>query len=73
VRRGRATPEMIFSAHDTCDVGKEDDALVAEDYRVPIVFTGEVSWVEIDADGAAVDSDHRLDPDELLRVAMARQ
>ena len=68
-----ATAAMIFSADDTCDVGKEDGALVAEDYPVPNAFTGEVSWVEIDIGDAAADADHRLDPDELLRVAMARQ
>jgi arylsulfatase A-like enzyme len=68
-----ATAAMIFSADDTCDVGREDGALVAEDYPVPNAFTGEVRWVEIDVDDAAVDADHRLDPDELLRVAMARQ
>ena len=52
-RRGpiAATAAMVFSADDTCDVGKEDGALVAEDYPVPNDFTGEVNWVEID--GAA--------------------
>jgi hypothetical protein len=39
---------------------------------VPNVFTGEINWVEIDIGDAAVDGDHRLEPDELLRVAMAR-
>jgi hypothetical protein len=68
-----ATAAMIFSADDTCDVGKEDGALVAEDYPVPNAFTGEINWVEIDVGDAAVDADHRLEPDELLRVAMARQ
>jgi arylsulfatase len=68
-----ATAAIIFSADDTCDVGKEDGALVAEDYPIPNHFTGEVSWVEIDVDDAAADADHRLDPDELLRVAIARQ
>ena len=68
-----ATAAMIFSADDTCDVGREDGALVAEDYPVPNAFTGEVNWVEIDVGDAAADADHRLDPDELLRVAMARQ
>jgi arylsulfatase len=56
-----ATAAMMFSADDTCDVGKEGGALVAEDYPVPNDFTGEVNWVDV------------LDPDELLRVAMARQ
>jgi hypothetical protein len=68
-----ATAAMIFSADDTCDVGREDGALVAEDYPVPNAFNGEVNWVEIDVAEAAADVDHRLDPDELLRVAMARQ
>jgi arylsulfatase A-like enzyme len=68
-----ATAAMIFSADDTCDVGKEGGALVAEDYPVPNAFTGEVNWVEIDIGEAAEDEDHTLDPDELVRVAMARQ
>ena len=42
------TAAMIFSADDTCDVGVENGALVAEDYPVPNAFTGEVNWVEID-------------------------
>jgi arylsulfatase len=67
------TAALIFSADDTCDVGKEGGALVADDYPVPNDFTGEVNWVEIDVDDAALDEDHRLSPDELLRVAMARQ
>jgi arylsulfatase A-like enzyme len=68
-----ATAAMIFSADDTCDVGRENGALVAEDYPVPNTFTGEVNWVEIDVSKAAADADHQIDPDELLRVAMARQ
>ncbi|HSD01044.1 MAG TPA: hypothetical protein VLB81_01640, partial [Gaiellales bacterium] len=68
-----ATAAMIFSADDTCDVGREDGALVAEDYPVPNAFTGEVNWVEIDTGETAIDADHLLEPDELLRVAMARQ
>jgi arylsulfatase A-like enzyme len=68
-----ATAAMIFSADDTCDVGMEGGALVAEDYPVPNAFTGEISWVEIDVDEAAVDDDHVVSSDERLRVAMARQ
>jgi arylsulfatase len=68
-----ATAAMVFSADDTCDVGREDGALVADDYPVPNAFTGEIAWVEIDVDDAAVDADHVLESDELLRVAMARQ
>ena len=68
-----ATAALIFSADDTCDVGREGGALVAEDYPVPNDFTGEISWVELDVGAAADDADHQLDHDELLRVAMARQ
>jgi arylsulfatase len=68
-----ATAAMIFSADDTCDVGRENGALVADDYPVPNAFTGTINWVEIHVGAAAADADHRLDPDELLRVAMARQ
>ncbi len=68
-----ATAAMIFSADDTLDVGREDGALVADDYPASTVFTGTVNWVELDVADAAADADHRLDPDELLRVAMARQ
>ncbi len=68
-----ATAAMIFSADDTCDVGRENGALVADDYPVPNAFTGEVNWVEIDVGDASADDDHKLDPDELFRVAMARQ
>jgi arylsulfatase len=67
------TAPAVFSADDTCDVGVENGALVADDYPVPNAFTGEVNWVEIDVGMAAADADHLIDPDELLRVAMARQ
>ena len=68
-----ATAAMIFSADDTCDIGKEGGALVAEDYPVPNDFTGEVNWVEIDVAEAAEDADHLISPEERLRIAMARQ
>jgi arylsulfatase A-like enzyme len=68
-----ATAAMIFSADDTCDVGEENGALVADDYPVPNTFTGQVNWVEIDVGKAAEDADHQIDPDEIVRVAMARQ
>ena len=67
------TAAMIFSADDTCDIGVENGALVADDYPVPNAFTGEVNWVEIDVGDAAADQDHLIDADERVRVAMARQ
>ena len=36
-------------------------------------FTGRVRWVQIDLDEAAEDADHLITPEELPRVAMARQ
>jgi hypothetical protein len=43
------------------------------DDEIPNTFTGEVNWVEIDVGATAADADHQIDPDELLRAAMARQ
>ena len=68
-----ATAPMIFSADDTCDVGMEGGALVADDYPDPNHFTGQISWVEIDVAEAAEDADHMIDPEERLRIAIARQ
>ena len=51
-----ATAAMIFSADDTCDVGREDGALVADDYPSPNHFTGEVHWVQIDVGDDAQDA-----------------
>jgi arylsulfatase len=68
-----ATAALIFSADDTCDVGKEGGALVAEDYPVPNDFTGQINWVEIDVAEAAEDGDHLISPEERLRIAIARQ
>jgi arylsulfatase len=68
-----ATAAAIFSADDTCDVGVEHGAFVADDYPVPNAFTGEVNWVEIDLAAAAASDDHLIAPEERVRVAMARQ
>jgi hypothetical protein len=72
--RVEATAAMIFSADDTCDVGREGGALVSPDYEShDNAFTGEVAWVQIDIDTAAEDVDHLITPEERVRVAMARQ
>jgi hypothetical protein len=68
-----ATAAMVFSADDTCDVGKKGGALVADDYPVPNDFTGQINWVEIDVAEAAENTDHLISPEERLRIAMARQ
>ena len=59
-----ATAAMVFSADDTCDVGRGGRRLVADDYPVPNKFNGEVNWVEIDVGKAAEDADHQIDPDD---------
>jgi arylsulfatase A-like enzyme len=72
--RVEATAAMIFSADDTCDVGKEGGALVSPDYGPhDNAFTGEVTWVQIDVDAAAEDVDHLVTGEERVRVALARQ
>ena len=67
------TAPAVFSADDTCDVGQENGALVADDYPVPNTFTGTVNWVEIAIGEDAADADHLIAPEERVRVAMARQ
>ncbi|RXR26073.1 arylsulfatase [Oerskovia turbata] len=67
-----ATQPMIFSADETTDVGYESGTPVTSDYTTRgSRFTGRIGWVQIDlgTDG----HDHFIDPDERLRIAMARQ
>jgi arylsulfatase A-like enzyme len=76
VAEGRvdATAAIIFSADDTCDVGREGGALVSPDYAAhDNVFSGVVNWVQIDVAEAAEDADHEITAEERVRVAMARQ
>jgi arylsulfatase A-like enzyme len=69
-----ATAAAVFSADDTCDVGEEGGSPVSEDYGPRgNAFTGKVKWVQIDIAESARDADHYLDPEERLRVALARQ
>ena len=63
---------MIFSADETTDVGYESGTAVSTDYTPQTSrFTGKIEWVQLDA--GVDDNDHFIDPDERLRVAMARQ
>jgi arylsulfatase len=67
-----ATQPLIFSADETTDVGYESGTAVSPDYTPRSSrFTGKINWVQID--GGTDDNDHFIDPDERLRVAMARQ
>jgi arylsulfatase len=67
-----ATQPLIFSADETTDVGYESGTAVSPDYTPQSSrFTGTINWVQIDT--GTDDNDHYIDPDERLRVAMARQ
>ncbi|WP_336706225.1 arylsulfatase [Oerskovia sp. USHLN155] len=67
-----ATQPMIFSADETTDVGYESGTPVTSDYTTRgSRFTGRIGWVQIDL--GTDDHDHFIDPDERLRIAMARQ
>lgn len=66
------TQPMIFSADETTDIGSESGTAVSPDYTPQSSrFTGRINWVQLDV--GTDDNDHFIDPDERLRVAMARQ
>jgi arylsulfatase len=66
------TIPMLFSADETCDVGKETGSPTSPDYGPKDnEFSGQVNWVQIDLE--TDDHDHLISPDERFRIAMARQ
>jgi hypothetical protein len=70
--RVEATQAMIFSADETTDIGYESGTTVTADYTAHgSRFTGKIKWVQIDLGDD--DHDHYIDPDERLRIAIARQ
>jgi hypothetical protein len=70
--RVEATQPMIFSADETTDIGYESGTTVTPDYTpVTSRFTGKINWVQIDLGDD--NHDHYIDPEERLRIAMARQ
>ena len=70
--RVEATQPMIFSADETTDIGYESGTTVTPDYTAEAShFTGSINWVQIDL--GKDDHDHFIDPEERLRIAMARQ
>jgi len=67
-----ATQPLIFSADETTDVGYQSGTAVSPDYTSRSSrFTGKINWVQLDV--GTDDHDHFIDPEERLRVAMARQ
>ena len=70
--RVEATQPMVFSADETTDIGYESGTTVTPDYTTQSSrFTGKINWVQIDLGDD--DHDHFIDPEERLRIAMARQ
>jgi arylsulfatase len=70
--RVEMTQAMVFSADETTDVGRDEGTPVSPDHTGPTSrFTGRIHWVQLDLDQD--DHDHFLDPEERLRVAIARQ
>jgi hypothetical protein len=70
--RVEATQPMIFSADETTDIGYESGTTVSADYDARSShFTGRIHWVQLDTGDD--DHDHFIDPEERLRIAMARQ
>ncbi|MDQ0374728.1 arylsulfatase [Cellulomonas humilata] len=67
-----ATQPMIFSADETTDIGYESGTTVSSAYEARTSrFTGKIHWVQLDV--GTDDHDHFIDPEERLRIAMARQ
>jgi hypothetical protein len=74
VGKGRvdATQAMIFSADETTDIGHETGTPVTPAYTAASSrFTGRIDWVRIDLGDD--DHDHLVEPEERLRIALARQ
>ncbi|MET0781645.1 MAG: sulfatase-like hydrolase/transferase, partial [Microbacterium sp.] len=70
--RVAATQAMVFSADETTDIGYESGTPVSADYTPQTSrFRGKIHWVQIDCGDD--DHDHLIDPDERMRIAMARQ
>jgi hypothetical protein len=70
--RINATVPMIYSADETCDIGRDLGTPVSDDYTSSTSeFTGAVNWVELHAGDD--NHDHLISSDELMRVATTIQ
>jgi len=66
------TVPMVFSADETCDVGRDTGTAVSSEYTVADSgFNGKVLGVQLDAGKA--DADRFISAEDRLRIAMARQ
>jgi arylsulfatase A-like enzyme len=70
--RVQATQPLIFSADETTDIGEDFGMPVTSDYTGDnSKFNGKIDLVQIDL--GEDNHDHLINPEELIRVAMARQ
>jgi arylsulfatase len=68
------TQAIVFSADDGCDVGEDTGAPVSPDYGPHgNAFNGTVKGVQLAVAEAAEAADHLVNPEEALRIALARQ
>jgi hypothetical protein len=68
------THAMIFSADDGCDIGEDNGAPVSPDYGPKgNAFNGRVKGVQLSIIKAAENADHLVNPENAIRIAMARQ
>ncbi len=66
------TQAITFSADETTDIGFESGTPVSPEYTAHgSKFNGKIHWVQLDVD--VDDHDHFIDPEERLRIAIARQ
>jgi arylsulfatase len=66
------TQAMIFSADETTDVGYESGTTVSSELTPETSrFNGKIEWVQIDLGDDT--NDHLVDPEERLKIVMARQ
>ena len=70
--RVQATQPLIFSTDETTDIGEDFGMPVTSDYSgASSRFNGKIDLVQIDLGDD--DHDHFIDPEERLRITMARQ
>ena len=66
------TEAMVFSADETTDVGYESGTAVASDVTPETSrFSGTIDWVQIDLGDD--NHDHLIEPEDRLKIIMARQ
>ena len=65
------TQPLIFSADETTDIGDDYGMPVSADYAGASKFNGRIDVVQIDVGDD--DHSHLIDPEEVARIASARQ